>query len=317
MNELKINDSIILVRSKNGRIYNSFYHYIVSLLKLVITKNNLAINIILNLQDYKFHNENLQDYNFHNEHKTIKIGINYEHTLLTTETGGKRWSNIKPDTEVVKIMYDQTEYFVCIQKFDQLTSCDVVIDYSMPNVFHVKEGGKNDDFSKKHIYIAPSFMKTKIENRERTIQSLTTFSNVKQPRRKELLETIRKSNLDHTNITNCFGTHVLQELLQNTKVLINIHQFPSRNTFEELRCLPALQNGVIVISEKSPLNHLIPYNDLIIWCDYDNIVEKTKEVLENYKEYFEKIFTTQNIELLYKLDDQNEKRLEDKIMTFI
>ena len=48
MNELKINNSIILVKSKNGRTYNSFYHYIVSLLKLVINKNNLAVNIILN-----------------------------------------------------------------------------------------------------------------------------------------------------------------------------------------------------------------------------------------------------------------------------
>ena len=138
-----------------------------------------------------------------------------------------------------------------------------------------------------------------------------------EPRRKVLLETIRKSNLDHINRNDCFSEHRLQELYQNTKVLINIHQSPHQDTFEEIRCLPALQNGVVVISEKSPLNHLIPYNDLIIWCDYDNIIEKTKEVLENYTEYFEKIFTTQNIELLYKLEYQNEKSLEDKIMTFI
>ena len=41
-------------------------------MKLIINKNNLSINIILGDQDYNFHNEN----------KTIKMGINYEHTLV-------------------------------------------------------------------------------------------------------------------------------------------------------------------------------------------------------------------------------------------
>ena len=71
MNELKINNSIILIKSQPPWT-NEYYQYIVSLLKLIINKNNLSINIILGDQDYNFHNEN----------KTIKMGINYEHTLV-------------------------------------------------------------------------------------------------------------------------------------------------------------------------------------------------------------------------------------------
>ena len=299
MNELKINNSVILIKSQPPWT-NEYYQYIISLLKLIINKNNLSINIILGDQDYNFHNEN----------KTIKMGINYEHTLVK-----KNGRGILPHTQVGKIIYDQTQhYLVRIEKFNQLNSCDIVIDYSIPNIFNVKESELFDDFSKKHIYIAPSLYKKNIENRERTIHSLSTFIDVNEPRRKALLEKISESNLNHINRNNCFDAHVLEEVYQNTKILINIHQTPHHDTFEELRCLPALQNGVIVVAEKSPLNHLIPYNDLIIWSDYDNIIEKTAEVLENYDDYFKKIFTNENMELLYKMDDKNKNNLEDKII---
>ena len=174
------------------------------------------------------------------------------------------------------------------------------------------------DFSNKHIYLAPILYETlHINTNNRNIQSLTTFININEPRRKKLLENIKKFNLSHSNINNCFDKIKLQELYQNTKVLINIHQTPHHDTFEELRCLPALQNGVIVVSEKSPLSHLVPYNELIIWTDYYNIINKTKEVLENYEEYYDKIFTKKNIDTLNSMDDVNKKVMEDKIIKII
>ena len=143
MNELKINNSVILIKSQTPRT-NEYYQYIVSLLKLIINKNNLSINIILGDQDYNFHNEN----------KTIKMGINYEHTLVK-----KNGRSVSTNTQVGKIIYDQTQhYLVRIEDFNQLNSCDIVIDYSIPNIFNVKESELFDDFSKKHIYIAPSFL---------------------------------------------------------------------------------------------------------------------------------------------------------------
>ena len=156
-----------------------------------------------------------------------------------------------------------------------------------------------------------------INTNNRKIQSLTTFININQERRKKLLENISKSKLSHSNISDCFNKTSLQKLFQNTKVLINIHQTPHHDTFEELRCLPALQNGVIVVSENSPLNHLIPYNDLIIWTDYENIINKTKEVLENYKEYHKKIFRKENLDILNSMHHKNKKCLEDKIMKIV
>lgn len=284
-----------------AKYVNDYYEYIRSILKYIIDKNNLSLNIILD--GYAC--------NFKNNNKTIKIAINYEHTLV--KQGGR---SVQKNTPFGKIKYNENKnYLVRIDRFQHLNSSDIIIDYSNPNIFNVKQSDLFSDFSNKHIYVAPSLYENLyINNNNRNIQSLTTFININEPRRKKLLENINNSNLTHSNINNCFDKIKLQKLYQNTKVLINIHQTPHHDTFEELRCLPALQNGVIVVSETSPLSHLVPYNELIIWTDYDNIINKTKEVLEKYEEFHKEIFKKENMDILNMIDDVNKKSLEDKIV---
>ena len=109
------------------------------------------------------------------------------------------------------------------------------------------------------------------------------------------------ANVDHKNINNCFSNEDLKKLYLDTKILINIHQTEHHDTFEELRVLPALLSGVIVISESSPLNNLIPYNDFIIWSSYDNIIETVKKIINNYDDYHNKIFkSTHLLSILHK-----------------
>ena len=98
-------------------------------------------------------------------------------------------------------------------------------------------------------------------------------------------DVLTKNGFQFLNVNNCFIKNDLQNLYKNTKILINIHQTEHHHTFEELRVLPALQCGVIVISENSPLSELVPYNDYIIWTSYDKILEKTIEIINNY-DYF-------------------------------
>ena len=303
MNLLKINNSIISI-SDQKHYKLDFYQYILSILKFIINKNDLSINIILGCHEYNFENKN----------KSIKININYEHSLV--KEGGR---HIEKNTPIGKIKYNQNKYYlVRIDNFKILNLSDIIIDYSNPNIYNVKQSGLYNNFSNKHIYLAPNiYEKLHININNRNIQSLTTFINTDEPRRKKLLEKLSQSNLNHINKSNCKYKKRLKELYQDTKVLINVRQTPHHDTFEELRCLPALQNGVIVVSEKAPLNHLIPYNDLIIWTDYENIINKTKEVLENYEEYYKNIFTKRNINILNKMDDENKRRLEDKIMKII
>lgn len=126
---------------------------------------------------------------------------------------------------------------------------------------------------------------------------------------------IKRINIKHTNINNCFDKNSLQKLYKNTKILINIHQTDDNHTFEELRVLPALQCGVIVICEKSPLNWMIPYNDYIIWAEYDNIVNKMIEVAHNYDHYYDLIFCKESEKKvkLCEFDTMNYNVLSDAI----
>jgi hypothetical protein len=54
-------------------------------------------------------------------------------------------------------------------------------------------------------------------------------------------------------------------------------------------CLPAVCCGVIVVCERSPLTEHLPYNEFIVWSDFDAVLETVEEVL-NYDEYYNRIY---------------------------
>ena len=251
--------------------------------------------------------------NSQNAHKTpCKIMINYEHTLV--KKGGR---SISENTPFGKISYGNNQYYhVRIDKFDKLIECDIIIDYSIPNIINVLSSGLFQKFSEKHIYIAPCIYDTIYINKMREINVLTTFINIEEPRRKLLLQSLKKNEINHTNVNNCFCKNELQKLYCNTKILINIHQTNEHDTFEELRVLPALQCGVLVISEKSPLSDSIPYNNLIIWSSYDEILLTLQHVIQNYDSYHNHIFSSNNISVFDKLEKQNYDVIEKKITQY-
>jgi hypothetical protein len=298
---IKENESNILIYEQSLYYIKDYYLYILSIIKYVINKNNLSINVILGNIIYDFNNNN----------KTIKININYEHTLV--KKGGR---NVENNTPTGIIQYNKDENYLVRIDNNLNDYTDIIIDYSNPNIYNVKYSGYYDDFSHKHIYISPSiYQTTYINMKNRKISSLTTYNNINEPRRHKLLENIKNNNhFNNININNCFDKNDIENLYRDTKVIINIHQTPHHDTFEELRCLPALQNGVIIVAEKSPLNHLIPYNDLIIWCEYDDIINKVKDVLDNYEEYHSKIFTNDNVTIINNMIIENNKTMEYKIL---
>jgi hypothetical protein len=151
----------------------------------------------------------------------------------------------------------------------------------------------------------------------RNISSLTTFINIHEQRRFKLLQNMQNKKINHINVNNCFDKQNLQQLYKNTKILINIHQTDHHHTFEELRVLPALECGVIVISEKSPLYELVPYNDYIIWLTYEEIIDKLIHVINNYDYYHEFIFNKEKKQKLNTFNTINYNTLKDAISLHI
>ena len=287
----------------NYECINYYFNYIVDIIKKILVDNpTLNVNILFNSNN-KFNN-----IEFNNNNKLIKIGLNIEHTLVK-----KNGRDVGNNVVCGNVVDDNNEkYLVRIVDYDNLKNVNIVIDYSKPNIFNISS--ITTCLSNKLVYISPSIYHTNFINNVRNITTLTTFIDINQPRRRDLLININKNNIQHINVNNCFDLNLLKTLYSNTKILINIHQTEHHHTFEELRVLPALLCGVITICEKSPLSELIPYNDYIIWSGYDKIIDKTLEVINNYDYYYNLIFKKEKKIHIDDLKNINYESLKKKIL---
>ena len=291
---INVNDSYIYCQSYSLCI-KDYVDYIIDLLKsilnLIFQKYKVNFNIIIGHEKYNFNNNNT----------TLILNINFEHTLV--KKGGR---SIPDNCSKGKILTDEGElYLVRIYMYEKLTYSNIIIDYSIPNIRNISTSNNYNSFSEKLLYIAPVIYNYELTNfmNKRDLDVLTTFINTEEPRRHKLLNNIRDNNINHKNVNNCYEKTSLKELYLNTKIIINIHQTEHHHTFEELRCLPALLNGVIVISENSPLNELVPYNEFIIWTSYYKIIDTLKDVINNYEFYYNKIFNnTTSLENMHQLN---------------
>lgn len=258
------------------------------------------------IQDYEYCLKFLNETNFKN--KNIWINLNEEHTLKKQDN---QWSESESISNVKDI--HGNNYSIRILNYHNLVKSDIIIDYSLPNIHNILSNSYFKDFSNKHIYIYPSLYEAFVNKENRDIQILTTFIYTDKPRRKTLLDNIKLRNLPHINISDCFEFKKLQEYLKRTKILINIRQTDIYDTFEELRVLPALLCGTIVISESVPLKNVIPYYDYIIWAKYDNLLDVVENVLNNYDYYYDKIFKEPKNIKLEDLHDINYNTINQVI----
>lgn len=296
----QINNSYFYYKENCG-IINDYYQLIVEIIKKILTNaTNISVNITLGNHPCNI---------FNNKNKTIIINLNWEHTLV--KINGRDANDAPPGNIICDD--DNTNYLVRIDRYDELNNADIIIDYSIPNIVNVLKSNLFHEISKKHIYISSSIHELYFLKQNRDITTLTTFINIHEERRYKLLENIETLNIPHVNINNCFEKLQLQNLYQHTKILINIHQTPHHHTFEELRVLPAIECGVIVICENSPLSHLIPYHNYIIWSSYDDILNKVNEVINNY-DYYHNLIFTQKSNILTELNNRNYETLNNAIL---
>jgi hypothetical protein len=263
----------LFFNKEHDKVLREYYLYIAKLIENNCKNNNH--NIILGNYNYDFENGT-----------TLKIDIQCEHTLV--KKGGR---GTKSAIEG-KVPYNNDKYLVRIDKLDYLESLDFIIEYSLPNIENIKLSGVYDNYLKKIIYISPLIYEINnltIENRTKII---TLILNQNEVRRHQLIKTLLPIT-NYENINDCFSKECLEKVYKETKILVNIRQTEHHDTFEELRVLPALLNGVIIISEDVPLREKIPYNEFIIWCKYDEIFNIIKEIENNYEYYWNSIFNDQ------------------------
>jgi len=280
----QINKSVIVYDYNYDKLIQEYYNYSTNLLKAWLAKANTSYNIILGNYYYNFNNNN---------NKTFKIDIQCEHTLV--KVGGRSVQQLIYGN----VPYEEGTYLIRVDNFDYYNSLDFIIEYSLPNLYNISTNNSLKTYLDKNIYIAPLLFDTNFISFERT-NIITMFTDNSNQRRSDILQQLKNNNINYTAVSNCFTNECLFNVYKKAKILVNIHQTDHHHTFEELRVLPALLNGVIVISEEVPLKEKIPYQEYIIWASYNNIAEKTKEVADNYNYYFNKIFNNINLENIIK-----------------
>jgi hypothetical protein len=286
----KINNNSIAFNNDQVIHTKEYYNYCVDLLKKWLITYEGKLNVIVGNYDVVFDNDN----------KIIKIDIQCEHTLVKSEG---RSVNEKI---YGKIKSNDGYYLVRIDNFNYLNSLDYVIEYSLPNIENIKSCGKFEDFLSRVMYVAPTLYEPNFNGVKTDV--ITLFDSTGNIRRKNILTQFKELNINNHEINDCFSHECLLKTYEKTKIMVNVHQTDHHHTFEELRVLPALLNGVIIISENVPIKEKIPYNEFVVWCDYNEISRKTLEVINNYELYFNRIFT--NSKLTTILNNIRTKNIE-------
>lgn len=265
-----------------------YYNYCLNLLKKKLSESNKPINIIFGNINHNFNNGNL----------TIKTDIQYEHTLVKDGGRGvneKIFGNVK---------HDNGFYLVRIDNYNYLSKLDFILEYSIPNIINITESNHFDDYSKKIINIAPLLYDIDFDKTNK-VDTITLFTDTKNVRRNKLL-----NENNWINVDDCYTNNDLITRYKKTKILVNVHQTDHHHTFEELRILPALSRGVVIVSEDVPLKEYIPYHEFIVWSSYNNLTKTVIEVQDNYEYYYNKLFKNSNLDLLlYKLSESNYNNL--------
>lgn len=164
-------------------------------------------------------------------------------------------------------------------------------------VINHADNGLNDiRFINKVTYV-PSFPPKHLHQHQHHQQQPTgklivVFYHLLLPNRiRTLVAEMRAQNLDviAINASEINTVHNLTRILDDTKVLLNIHQSDYNHMFDDQFVLPALLRNVLVISEISVNEASVPYKMYVTWCKIHEMVAMTNNMINNYQTEYTKV----------------------------
>jgi len=233
----------------------------------------------------KIYYEYIREYNSitdYNNHilKLITDNLKHNSVPLNISLGAYRPNcdlNIFTNVEHL-IRKDCDNYVNVLDECYHFKSFNRIIEYSNTNIFHNSKHEHDCGYNDKCYYVPALY--NDFNKKEHKRDGVVTIHNVNN-RRYHILKDIK-----HFNIINTFDINEINNIYNKHKILLNIHQTDNHLTFEEIRCLPALASGILVISEDVPYKEHILYGKHIIWSN--NIKETIIDVENNYEEYRKK-----------------------------
>ena len=279
LSRIKVGTTALYFNPNHDEVIRDYYLYVLELLAQAAKSCQLKANIVLG--DYEVSRRDSK--------LNFRIDFQIEHTLVKQ---GGRGAEHAP-MGVVPVPGDPTQcYLVRVQNFGRLGRSDALIEYSRPNLVNLQSSHLYPELVEKLHYIAPLVYPVDEpipDVQQRDLEIITLFGNPEEPRRKALLDTLKRWNPRCQNISGRFDD--IHDIYLRTRILVNIRQTDHHDTLEELRVLPALLSGVIVISEDVPLRAEVPYQEFILWASLNELPSLVQEVHENYAKYHARVYS--------------------------
>lgn len=284
-----------------------YYEFVCQKLSDVSSKNRYSV---IGLDQFDM----IQSHALFNKAFAEKIFINYEHNLVHPAVPYYPiFGNIPVKGE------ENLRYLVRIEQPNRLVNSDFYLEYSMPNIENMKSCVQLSPLLNKVIYFPPILCEYSPESDKRSENNLLTSFYILnpegRPRRKMLHDRLKSEINGYINIPMSFGQDLYDNYYKKSKVMVNVHQTDHHHTFEELRVLPALLNGMVVVAEDSPLKEKVPYHEYIIWAKYEEIVDVAKDAIERYDFHYDRIHGPQS-KLRSIIESMNEQLDRDLLNAF-
>jgi hypothetical protein len=283
---------------KPPNFISQYYEYCVNgILGALDGKSNGKLSICLMGQNFIFGTND----------KSVEI--NTEHTLVRRNGRGSEGS---PIGDIPVIGEGSSEnYLVRIPGGTRVRPDSTqIIEYSVPNLINVHQSELREVYSGKSHYIAPLLSPRMVNPspQSRDVSKAFTFMSLPEggDRRTEIIEGLSRSGIQTANIQGLVGD--ANEAMSRVGVLLNLHQTDHHHTLEELRILPALLQGVLVLSEPSPLIAEVPYSKFVTFATIQDMPDLLSDLLANHERIWDETFNSGAFNEVISGMDRSNKR---------
>lgn len=161
-----------------------------------------------------------------------------------------------------------------------------IIEYSQPNISNIQNSPLASLYRNRVFYIAPLIGDPTTSWPARVFASNKILTIMTPPkkgdRRESLIKELNGAGHNFRNISDNFEN--LSSVYKRHKILLNTNQTDHHHTFSELRILPALLAGMLIVAEETPLLNLVRYESLLLTGEASELGNLLRDARENYRD---------------------------------
>jgi hypothetical protein len=251
----------------------------------------------------------------------LHVSWQYEHSLVLAQGAGVPPGSFH-EGKIRSLLGDEEAYLVRYPSENDFVLYDIVVDYSMANVVNIASSGLySEHFLRKLVYVPPLPYDYNPGNLEDIISMVSAGDDHSPPsidysssqagrsvnclamftvntyasgtRRalmlSEVAEKLEEVGVDITYVHSLYDLADIRDLLDESKIVLNIHQSDYHHTLEEFRVLPALLRGALVVSERVPLQEAVPYHEYVIFAGTSEFAGVVAHVSAHYEYYYDRV----------------------------